>query len=314
MTEMPVEAHRSSVIVWGYGSIGQRHARILDALGCPVRVVTRRAIADYPSYAKIAPALAASAARYCVIATPTAEHAANLAELAALGFDGRVLVEKPLGHLVAPLPAHRFTGLHVAYNLRFHPVVQAARARLESRPAYAANWRAGQYLPDWRPGTDYRNGYSAQRHAGGGVLRDLSHEIDLALWFFPRWQRLVALAARVSQLELSTEDSASILAVSERCPQLSLHLNYLDRVPVRQFIITAPDLTLVGDLVRGSLTANGETTLHPCERDETYRRQHQAALAGDDTHLCDLSAGQEVMQFIAAAEQSAAAQHWINRP
>jgi predicted dehydrogenase len=175
-------------------------------------------------------------------------------------------------------------------------------------------WRVGQYLPDWRPGTDYRQGYSARPDAGGGALRDLSHEIDLALWFFPRWRRLVALSGRVSPLEIATEDCTSVLAESECCPQLSLQLNYLDRVPVRQFIITAPELTLVGDLVRGSLTANGETTLHPCERDETYRRQHEAALAGDTTHLCNLSAGLEVMSFIEATERSAAEKTWIYRP
>jgi predicted dehydrogenase len=314
MTVMSADPRSPSVIVWGYGSIGQRHARILAALGCRVSVVSRRSISEYPCHATIATALAASAVQYCVIATPTADHPGNLADLAGLGFSGRVLVEKPLGPLAAPGLAHRFSGLHVGYNLRFHPVVQAARTRLGSRPAFAATWRVGQYLPDWRPGTDYRQGYAAQRDAGGGALRDLSHEIDLALWFFPRWQRLVALTGRVSPLEIATEDCASILAVSERCPQLSLHLNYLDRVPVRQFIITAPDLTLVGDLVRGSLTANGETSLHSCERDESYRRQHEAVLAGDETNLCDLSAGGEVMSFIDAAERSAAGNLWINRP
>ena len=28
----------------------------------------------------------------------------------------------------------------------------------------------GQYLPDWRPGTDYRTGVSASRDQGGGAL------------------------------------------------------------------------------------------------------------------------------------------------
>ena len=40
---------------------------------------------------------------------------------------------------------------------------------------------AGQCLPTWRPESDYKNTYSAKSEKGGGVLRDLSHEIDLCL-------------------------------------------------------------------------------------------------------------------------------------
>ena len=42
----------------------------------------------------------------------------------------------------------------------------------------------GQYLPDWRPGTDYKSGVSAQKDLGGGALLELSHELDYLQWFF----------------------------------------------------------------------------------------------------------------------------------
>ena len=39
------------------------------------------------------------------------------------------------------------------------------------------------FLPDWRPGTDYRHGNSVQKE-GGGVILELSHELDYLQWFF----------------------------------------------------------------------------------------------------------------------------------
>ena len=35
---------------------------------------------------------------------------------------------------------------------------------------YHANAQVGQYLPDWRPDTDYRNNYGAKLKWGGGIL------------------------------------------------------------------------------------------------------------------------------------------------
>ena len=42
----------------------------------------------------------------------------------------------------------------------------------------------GQYLPEWRKNTDYRKGVSARQDLGGGVLLELSHEIDYIQWIF----------------------------------------------------------------------------------------------------------------------------------
>ena len=49
-----------------------------------------------------------------------------------------------------------------------------------------AHFTFGSYLPGWRPGTDYRQSYSAQRRLGGGVLLDVIHEVDYAAWVLGR--------------------------------------------------------------------------------------------------------------------------------
>ncbi|MFX7793064.1 Gfo/Idh/MocA family oxidoreductase, partial [Acinetobacter baumannii] len=47
---------------------------------------------------------------------------------------------------------------------------------------YNAFIEIGQYLPDWRPTKDYRETVSAKTELGGGVLLELSHELDYAQW------------------------------------------------------------------------------------------------------------------------------------
>src|SRR3546814_2198440 len=54
----------------------------------------------------------------------------------------------------------------VAQNLRFHPAVVEANALLKSGafgPVSAAIAVGASYLPDWRPGSDYRKNYAADR-------------------------------------------------------------------------------------------------------------------------------------------------------
>ncbi|MCK6499789.1 MAG: Gfo/Idh/MocA family oxidoreductase, partial [Nitrospira sp.] len=186
-------------LVVGYGSIGQRHARVLDELGCEVAVVSRRPV-EYPRrYDSLATALSGWRPGYVVIASRTNEHFDDLSALITADFAGRVLVEKPLFDVARQMPSNRFSHLAVAYNMRFHPLIMKLRDFLgQQKRLVAAHIYVGQYLPQWRPSTDYRSSYSASRDLGGGVLRDLSHEIDYALWLFGSWRHLTALGGKFS--------------------------------------------------------------------------------------------------------------------
>ena len=44
----------------------------------------------------------------------------------------------------------------VGYNLRFHPVMVALADAVAGSDCLTMQAYCGQWLPDWRPGTDYR--------------------------------------------------------------------------------------------------------------------------------------------------------------
>lgn len=301
----------TSALVVGLGSIGRRHARLLGELGLEVAAVSRRADAAPRCYASLAEALAKEAPGYVVIANETAAHRASLAALAESGFAGTVLVEKPLFAEPAPLPQHRFAGLYVGYNLRFHPLLAEVKRLVAGEPTLSAQVYVGQYLPDWRPGRDYRATASASRGGGGGVLRDLSHELDYMRWLFGSCRQVAALSERSGALDIDSEDVAALLLTFERCPVATLQLNYLDRAGAREIVINTAHRTLRADLLRGSLSIDDEVRLFPAARDDTYLAQHRSALGNRREALCTAEEGAAIVALIAAAEQAAASGAWV---
>lgn len=300
-------------LVIGYGSIGARHTRLLKELGCETAVLSARQI-DYPcTYGSLAAALNDHRPDYIVIANATADHFATLQALSALGYTGRVLVEKPLFATTCALPEHSFAGIWVGYNLRFHPLIRHVKGLLNGEKVISVNAYVGQYLPDWRPGTDYRKSYSADPTRGGGVLRDLSHELDFLGLLFGTWTRVAAIGGHFSPLEIASDDLFILLLESKCCPAITLQASYLDRIVQRYFTINTERRTVIVDFVSCSVVDNGCRIEMTCERDTTYREMHRAVLTGETEGLCSIEQGNDVMNLIVAAEEASAKKTWVSR-
>lgn len=299
-------------LVVGYGSIGARHARLLRDLNCAVAVVSRREIDHTPRYPTVAAALAQERPEYVVIANRTSEHASALHALQAGGFNGPILVEKPLFDMPGKLPDGIGRNVYVAYNLRFHPVLQLLRDRLAGERPVSAHAYVGQYLPSWRPGTDYRASYSAHRAEGGGVLRDLSHELDYLLWLFGDWSTVTAVGGHYSTLEIDSDDVYSVTMTTARCPVVTVNMNYLERIGQRRIVVNTDAHTLRADLVTGTVEVDGVAQRVECGRDQTYLLQHQAILGGDTRSLSTAEEGMGVLRLVEAIEQANARRAWVS--
>jgi predicted dehydrogenase len=308
------ERESMKALVLGYGSIGERHARLLVEKNCSVAVVSRRSIDHVPHYSELNHALSDWHPEYVVVADRTSEHRRAIESLVEFGFKGRVLIEKPLFDGLSVLPRHSFSLAAVAYNLRCHPLLTKLKSLLEEAKALvSANIYVGSFLPNWRPNTDYRQSYSAKREQGGGVLRDLSHELDYALWLFGSWRRMTASGGRFSHLEIESDDSYSLLMETQHCPLVTIHMNYLDRVPRREIIVNTDQHTVRVDLTNNTLWINGVQESLNMEQVDTYGAEHQAMLAGHAKGLCTLEDAMETLETIEAAERAATSHTWISR-
>ncbi len=305
---MALELRSLNALVVGQGSIGRRHSEILRNAGAQVSVVSAHDAGAFPVLAAV-PRL--DRLDYTVIASSTSRHDADLAELNSRGFRGRVLVEKPLAaasNVTADISG--FRKFRVGYNLRLHPVVEALRAALAGEEIVAVRMHAGQYLPDWRPGADFRRQSSARRDMAGGVLRDLSHEIDLVLHLFGSWRRLVSAPAPMPVLDIETDQAWAILFELEAGSVVTLTLSYHDQPLERRYVVTTRTGTFEADLTRGFVrTPLGRKDL-PAERNFTYERQHALMQSDDETVLCDYAAGMAVLKTLEAIERSAMERAW----
>jgi predicted dehydrogenase len=300
-------------LVIGYGSIGARHARLLAELGCDTAVLSSRAVEFSRVFDSLATALESHAPDFVVVANPTSQHFDTLSELLRRRFTGTVLVEKPLFDRALEPPAAGAARVCVAYNLRFHPLISRLRELLRDERVLSVRASAGQYLPDWRPATDYRASYSASEKRGGGVLRDLSHELDYLTWMLGGWQRVVALNGRFSSLEITSDDVFACLLTTPACKVVSLHLDYLDRAGRRGVVVNTDRHTFEADFTRGVLRIDREEQVFKVERDDTYRAMHGELLAGNFANVCTLDEGMRTLTLIEAAQRSSAQGAWIAR-
>ncbi len=234
----------------GRGSIGARHLENLSALGCR-NVVAYSETGDgekdrafekrYGVKTFHRPHEIEDLAPIAfIIAVPTSRHL-EFARWAALQ-NAHIFMEKPLSDSLDGLEGlreellRRGLTFRVGNNLRFHPYLRKLKAMLEDGSfgmPYFARFMVGQYLPDWHPWEDYRTSYSARKALGGGVVLTLQHEVDYARWFFGRFSRLKSMVRKVSALEIDVEDLATVLLETEDGVLIEIHLDYLQRPPLR---------------------------------------------------------------------------------
>ena len=298
------------VAVVGAGSIGQRHQRLLQELGHEVVVVSKSS--KSAKYKSLTDALTQENFEYVVLASPTSQHFADLGVLIEKNFVGSVLVEKPIFDRSEKLKPNRFKFLAVGYNLRFHPAIIWLQETLPQLGAVSSvNFYVGQYLPTWRPDSDYRTSSSAKTDSGGGVLRDLSHELDLVQYIFGDWKKITAIGGKFSDLEIETDDTFSILLQTDRCSAVSVQMNYSDRLRQRLITVNGNNGTIQIDLVSNSATFNNSQKSFDVHPDSTYISQHNAVIHNQDLSICSLADALKVVATIEAVEKSAKKSKWI---
>ena len=81
------------------------------------------------------------------------------------------------------------------------------------------------YLPSWRDG-DYTKSVSANKKFGGGVINELSHELDLMLFLFGKPKALFAKYLNSNSLKVDVEDIVDIIFKFNKRLNLSMHLDF----------------------------------------------------------------------------------------
>lgn len=142
---------------------------------------------------------------------------------------------------------------YVACPLRYTAVLQYIKENIDLSTVISARCISSSYLPDWRPGIDYRTTYSANKELGGGVSIDLIHEWDYIKFLFGMPEKVFYTCGKKSGLELDCEDYA-IYVADYPDKMVELHLDYFGRKTVREVMLFTTEDTIVGDLANSTIT------------------------------------------------------------
>lgn len=255
------------ILIFGLGSIGKRHARLLRDENHEVFAfrsdrqkrgndLNLPEIFSWEEVETIQPEAA-------FITNPTYLHLETALPCAERGM--ALFIEKPIDastrHLDRLIHLVESTKIptYVAYVLRFHPVVRGLKEELKGRKILKARFVSRSWLPDWRPGQNHLKSYSAHRDMGGGALLDLSHEFDLAEYLFGPVQEITGRLERRGQVTIDAED---FVEGTVRCPTVTAEI-------VIDIASKETERTVSVETDQGTFTRDLQWT----DRDLPYREQ-----------------------------------------
>lgn len=272
-----------TIVVIGAGSIGRRHAGNLVTLGAKAELIPWRSFDR-------ATLVARDDVAGMVIATETPIRLELIRLCAEKGWP--FYAEKPLAwrteqvaaiHAAAePVAARSMLG----FMMRYHPVLQALAA-MDLSDVFRFHAEIGHDVRQWRANWRFADSYAA-RAEGGGVLLDLSHEVDLMHALLPglRLQDVRSLGHKdfpgvdfATSLHLSAPNGASG----------AVAMDYISPVFVRRLALSAGSARIEADFQAAKLavvTPGGrDEQAFPFERNDMFLaalRDFLALAAGAD--------------------------------
>lgn len=163
--------------------------------------------------------------------------------------------------------------VYVACPLRYTNVIQYVKKNIDLAKVYSIRCISSSYLPEWRPGTDYRLSYSARKELGGGVAIDLIHEWDYLCYLFGFPDRIQMIQGKKSNLEINSEDIAIYIAEYEEY-FVELHLDYFGKKTIRKMELFCEDDTIEVDLIEQKIVyKKAEEMVDLCENRDSYQKK-----------------------------------------
>ncbi len=273
------------ILIIGLGAIAKKHIAAIRSIDSNASIYALRSHHNAQAYDRITNLYSFEEASnigfdFAIISNPTSEHKHTIQKL--LQFKIPLFIEKPVASspiddLVNSIKESRIL-TYVACNLRFLEVIHFLKERVESGNTPGrineVNVYCGSYLPEWRPGTDFRDSYSAKPEMGGGVHLDLIHELDYICWIFGVPERHKAFCRSKSSLEIDAIDYAKYLLFYEDFT-CDITLNYFRRDYKREIEILFDSVTWKVDLAKNSITDSKGFVIFQSEQSgaDTYTEQ-----------------------------------------
>ena len=311
----------------GLGSIGRRHLRLISEIRPDIKIIVVRsghgsACDEEKMAVKVTDSIGDAikeGIQAAIISSPATLHLKQSLELAKNGI--HLLIEKPISHtsdrvkeLLKIVNENRIT-IMVGYVLRYDLGAIKFKNWLDNKikgKILHARIECGSYLPDWRPDQDYRKTVSALSELGGGVLLELSHEVDYLYWFFGKPKDVQAQIRNSGTLDINVEDQVDLLMTSEQGYCISVQIDFNRRHVERKCKVLTTEGELIWDAVKQNVTwkgVNKEQSKYEYnnERNSIYRKQLEVffdCIENDNDPIVTVKDGINVISLIDAVRNA----------
>lgn len=294
------------VSIIGFGSIGQKHLRILleNNLAKKIFIVSARKIKNSNPKVEFTSLLELLKIDpdYFIICSETSKHYEQLKFINKNFKNKKILVEKPLFMKDYKI-LKNYNKIFVGYNLRFHPVVQYVRKIIKNKKILTFDVICKTNLRMWR-NRPYINASSASKDKGGGVLMDLSHEIDYLFYLLGNLIPIYSYNKKISNLKITSDDTLYSFGKTKKNTFFSMIFNYYSKINMRSFTISSNTQTIIGDFINKKVIylKNGKKYTKEWKNfnlDETYINQHKSIIYDNNKNiLCDFNQGRKILNII----------------
>lgn len=318
------------IALLGYGSIARRHLANIKELKPDAQVVVLRA-SNLPLSASDSWAVQFETLdrildftpEAAILASPASEHVRQALALARGG--AHLFVEKPLScsmdgvdELINLCDRNKLTlmvGYNMAYMTLLNDFISLAHSG-EVGEILSVHAEVGQYLPDWRPHIDYRKTVSACAELGGGVLLELSHEIEYVDRVIGGTESVFCSSRKTGLLEMDVDDVADVMLRNAHGVVATIHMNMEQKTPYRSCQVTGTKGMLYMNMMDGEIYGRGEDGggwrkhKNPVAVDRNQMYMEELAhffksVEGNAMSFPDGRRGRRVLEIVVAAKISA---------
>lgn len=295
----------NKALLIGYGSIGRRHTEILDKLfNFQVDIITKQNIKNYNCFKSLDIINNLDSYDYYLITSPTHLHYEQLLYLNTHLTNKKIFVEKPIFNTSHSLEIKNF--IYVGYNLRYTFVVDKLKKIIGKEKILFIQSYVGQYLPTWRKNIDYKNSYSASKKQGGGVLLDLSHELDYIQYLCGNITEIKSYNEKISNLKIDSDDIFTAVGKIKTGTIFNVTMDYISKQTMRYCIIHLKQKTIYADfiknLIRVSTVDNMQYTIS-CQKEidnYSYYNMHYDILNSNNVNgkICNYDSAISIVKII----------------
>lgn len=290
------------VVIIGYGSAGRRHASILRKFfnNSNIYVLTKQKIKVFKTFEKLN-YIKSINPDYIVIASETFKHFNQLKFLEKNFKNKKILVEKPLFHKDCDLKIKNNI-VYINYNLRFHPLFLKLKDIIKKNKIYDVKFITNSFLPNWRKRKLSKKSYACSKSKGGGVILDLSHELDLIKNIFLKLKINYVDFSTKSNITNDSEDFLKLYAKHGKV-NISLDLSYYSQNEIRIILVDCKNSSFFIDLKNNVFKINNIKTSLDLKKNfnqnYTFSMVHNAIINGTNKNkLCNYNQAVKVLKFI----------------